>query len=86
MFGWKFTYFSGKASDYDISYDLLGLDFRTCLVVPKKRRMRRSLEFVHQRSLRRWASFNITIWRVKYQVDAEKVYRVYSVEELLESR
>lgn len=86
--GWKFETWSTFDNSHEIDYPLLGLDFWTHLQVPKrykkpKWKVNSSLDWTRNRQLRRSIEFSIILFRRKYALSVDKVYRTYTREELL---
>lgn len=84
--GWKFEL--GKIwadNDWDAPLPLLGLKWGATEIVPKKNcRPRYLLDFVRHRTHSKLKWVTITWLRIEYNLNFEKVIRVYSKEELLE--
>lgn len=86
ILGWHIDWFV-IYGDSDEQLPLLSFDFKTHLFVPKPKKLPKfgnysSLDYEHNRQLRRWASFTIVFLRKKYWLDFNKVYRTYTKEEL----
>lgn len=89
MFGWQCSLSSAIADSEagELEFDLFAFNFQTFLNIPKKRKLPRfgtysSLDYLHNRQLRRWFLFSITILRRRQILFVEKVYKTYTKEEL----